>query len=55
MQIIWHGEDGALHVQETLSFVDSVEGIGEHQRKHRHELHHNVQSRSTGILEGISN
>mmetsp|Transcript_12765 Transcript_12765/g.28758 ORF Transcript_12765/g.28758 Transcript_12765/m.28758 type:complete len:643 (+) Transcript_12765:1150-3078(+) len=44
----------SLQTENTLSCVDGIEGIGKDQGKHSHELHHNIQSRTTGILEGIS-
>ncbi len=43
-----------LELEETGSVVDSVEGIGEHKRQDSHQLHDNVEGRSRGILERIS-
>mmetsp|Transcript_18685 Transcript_18685/g.39224 ORF Transcript_18685/g.39224 Transcript_18685/m.39224 type:complete len:95 (-) Transcript_18685:289-573(-) len=44
-----------LKLEDSRSSICSVEGISEHQRKDSHQLHDNVESRSRGILEWISN
>mmetsp|Transcript_22080 Transcript_22080/g.54564 ORF Transcript_22080/g.54564 Transcript_22080/m.54564 type:complete len:615 (-) Transcript_22080:38-1882(-) len=43
-----------MKVEDTVAIVGGVKCVGKDQRQHRHELHDNVQGRSGGILERIS-